>query len=446
MSLKIEKQEKGLVTLTIEIPAEEVEKAITAAYNKIKHQITFPGFRKGKVPQKMVERQYGEDIFYEDAAEIIINNSYPEETKDCEVEIASTPEIEVVQIKKGEPFIYQAVVAVKPEVKLGTYKGVSYKKFDAEATDEDVQRELERMQEMNSRYVPVEDRPAENGDMVNIDFEGSVDGKVFDGGTATGHSITLGSHSFIDNFEEQIEGHNPGDEFDVNVAFPETYHVEELKGKPAVFKVKLNEIKKKELPELDDEFASEVSEFETLAEYKEDIKAKIKEDKEGAYRKAAEDEIIDKIVFTSDLEIPAPMLRDKINDVMKDYAARLENQGLSLAQYMQMVNQTEDDIKKEIEPMALADLKKRLVLEQIAKEENIEITDEDVEKEIEELAKAYQLSAEDFKKIIPDTAMDGFRDDIKVARAADLVYENGLAVEEKADDKKEDNKETAEEA
>lgn len=452
MSLKVEKQEKNTAVLTIERPAEELDNAIKEAYNKVKNQITLPGFRKGRVPLYLVEKNYGSDIFNEDAAEIIVNKTYRDETADCEIEIASNPEITIVQVEKGKPFIYTAKVAVKPEVKLGKYKGIEYRKEAVEVTDEEVDKELDRVREMNSRLIPVENRPAQKDDQVNIDFEGFVDGKAFEGGKAEGHTLTLGVHSFIDTFEEQIEGHNIGDEFDVNVTFPEKYHSEELAGKPATFKVKLNEIKVKELPELDDEFASEVSEFDTLDEYKESIKKELIERKEGGQRQMAEEEMMDRLIHTSDIDVPDLMLKDKVEDFYRDYASRLEQQGLSIQQYMQMVNQTPDDLKKEIEPMALKELKRRLILEAVGKAENIVITDEDVDKEIEQMAEAYSIKADELKKVISPEGMAGMKDDILVARAADFIYDNGVAYEgeqkpiegeEKAEEKAEEAKEEA---
>lgn len=430
MSLKYEKNEDGSATLTIEIAPEELDKAINKAYNSVKNQISLPGFRRGKVPLIMIEKQYGADIFYDDASEIIVNNTYKDESKECDLKIVSNPEIDIIQVERGKPFIYTARVAVKPEVILGKYKGVEYKKNAPVVEDHEIQKELERLQEMNSRLIPVEDRPAKEGDQCNIDFEGSIDGKLFDGGKAEGHTITLGSHAFIPGFEDQICGHSVGEEFDVNVKFPDDYHSEEVKGKDAVFKVKLNEIKEKELPELDDEFASEISEFETLDEYKEDLKKKMLEEKEGADRKAAEDLIIEKIIHLAEFKVPDLMLKDKTEEVYKDYCARLEQNGLTIEQYLNMVGQKPEDVKKEIEPMALTDLKRRIVLEAVADAEDIQINDEDVETEIAELAKAYSLEPEEFKKIIPEEAMGNLREDIRIARAADFVYDNGIGVEE----------------
>ena len=429
MSLKVEKQEKSTAVLTIERPAEELDNAIKEAYNKVKNQITLPGFRKGRVPLQLVEKSYGADIFNEDAAEIIVNKTYRDESKDSGLEIASNPEITIVQVEKGKPFIYTAKVALKPEVKLGKYKGIEYRKEAVEVTEDEVNKEIDRVREMNSRLIPVEDRPTKKDDQVNIDFEGFVDGKAFEGGKAEGHTLTLGVHSFIDTFEEQIEGHNVGDEFDVNVTFPEKYHSEELAGKPATFKVKLNEIKVKELPEADDEFAAEVSEFETLDEYKESVKKELQEQKEGGQRQMAEEEIMNRLIHTSDVEIPELMLKDKVEDTYRDYSARLEQQGISVQQYLQMVNQTVDDLKKEIEPIALKDLKRRLILEAVGKAENIEITDDDVEKEIEQMAEAYSIKPEDIKKVISPEGMAGMKDDILIARAADFIYDNGAPYE-----------------
>ncbi len=442
MNVKVEKLEKNLVNITVEVEAERIEGALTRAYHKVKNQVTMPGFRKGKVPQKMIEKQYGVEVFYEDAANFLISDSYPDAYDEAskEVEIVSQPKIEDIQIERGKDFVYVAQVAVKPEVKLGEYKGIEYFAADTSVPEEEVDQEIERVRDMNSRRVPVDGRVAKEGDIVDLDFEGFVDGKSFSGGKAEGYVLTLGSHSFIDTFEDQIAGHSVGDEFDVNVTFPEDYQAEELKGKPALFKCKLNDIKSKELPAIDDEFASEVSEFDTLEEYKNDIRSKIKERKENEAKGNAEREIIKQVVDNCEMDIPDLMLDAQAEQSARDFAMRMESQGISIDQYLNLVGQTSEKFMEDIRPHALQTIKERLTLEAIAKAEGIEVTEEMVDEEMKKMADAYQMDIEKLKELLSDQEKEGMKVDIAVSKAADFLFENGKAVEKKEEAKEEPEK------
>ncbi len=438
MNVNVEKLEKSLAKITATVEADKVEEAITRAYHKIKNQVSMPGFRKGKVPQKMIEKTYGVEVFYEDAANFLISDTYPDVYDEAmkEVEIVSQPSVDDIDIERGKDFTYVVTVATKPEVTLGEYKGIEYTATDLTVTDEEVDQDIERTRELNSRRVPVEGRPAQMGDIADIDFDGYVDDKQFDGGKAEGYTITLGSHSFIDTFEDQICGHNIGDEFDVNVTFPEDYHAEELKGKPAVFKCKLNDLKAKELPELDDEFAAEVSEFETLEEYKADIRKGIEDRKKESAKADAEREIIKKIADNAQMDVAELMIDAQARQSADDFAYRMESQGISMDQYLQLVGQTPEKFMADIRPHALQTIRERLVLEEIAKVENIEVTDEDVEAEIKKMADMYGMDIEKAKELLSDKEKDGMKTDIAVSKAADFVYENGVAVEKPAEEEK----------
>ena len=384
MSFKVEQmEEKNMVKLVIESTAEEFEAGLNKAYNKDKNKISIPGFRKGKAPRKMIEQMYGAEVFYEDAANAIIPEAYATAAEESKLEIVSQPKISVVQLEKGKPFIFAAEVAVKPEVELGTYKGVEVEKADTEVTDADVEEELKKVQEQNSRTVTVEDRAVKDGDMTVIDFEGFVDGVAFEGGKGENYPLTIGSHSFIDNFEEQLIGMNIGEEKEINVTFPEEYHAEELKGKPATFKVSVKEIKEKQLPELDDDFAQDVSDFDTLAEYKEDLKKTISVRKENEAKAKKEDEAIAKIVETSKMDIPEAMINTQVNRMVEDFAQRLQQQGLSIDQYFQYTGMTADKIVEEMKPEAVKRIQTRLVLEAVAKAEDIQVSDEEFDAELQ---------------------------------------------------------------
>lgn len=423
MSLQVETLEKNMAKLTIEVPAEEFEKAIEKAYQKNKGKMSVPGFRKGKVPRKMIEKMYGTGIFYEDAANIIIPETYANEIENCELEIVSQPSIDVVQIESGKPFIFTAEVATKPEVELGEYKGVQVERKAVEVTDEEVDKALEEERDKQSRMVPVEGRAVENGDMVTIDFEGFVDGVAFEGGKGIDYPLTIGSHSFIDTFEDQLVGKNVGEEVEVNVTFPEQYQAEELQGKPAMFKVAIKEIKAKELPELDDDFAQDVSDFDTLAEYKEDLKKKLVEKKEEEAKEAFEEAVVEAVVSNAKMEIPAPMVDLQVKTMADNFARRITSQGLSMEQYMQFTGMTPEKLEEQMRPQALKTIESRLVLEAIVKAENIQATDEELDKELEKMASMYQMEVEKLKELISDKEKDSMKLDIAVQKAVDFIVE-----------------------
>jgi len=421
MSLQVEKLEKNMAKLTIETSAEEFDKAIQKAYQKNKNKINIQGFRRGKAPLALVEKMYGPEIFYEDAANEIIPAAYEKAAKESGLEIVSRPEIDVVQIEKGKPFIFTAQVAVKPEVTLGQYKGIEVEKKEVTVTDEEVMARIEREREQNARIITVEDRPVQMNDIVVIDFEGFVDGKPFEGGKAEGYSLAIGSKSFIDNFEDQLIGKSAGEEVDVNVTFPEDYHVKDLAGKPALFKVKIHEIKYKELPELDDDFAQDVSEFDTLDEYKESIRATIKETKEKELKTARENEIIDKIIENASMEIPEPMIETQVGQMAEDFAQRMRYQGLSMEQYFQFTGMDAQKFFDSLRPQALKRIQTRLVLEAIVKAENIEVTDEELEKELNEMASMYKMEVDKVKEILGESGIENVKADVAVQKAVDLV-------------------------
>ena len=389
MSLQVEKLEKNMAKLTIEASAEDFEKAIQKVYLKARGRINIPGFRKGKAPRKLIEKMYGTGVFYEDAANDLIPTAYAEALKDCDLEIVSRPEINVTQIESGKPFIFTAEVAVKPEVTLGEYKGVEVEKSDVEVTDEDINKEVDKERENNSRTIDVDDRAVESGDIIKLDFDGSVDGVPFAGGKAENYTLTIGSGSFIPGFEDQLIGTKIGEDKDVTVTFPEDYHEKSLAGKEAVFKCKVNAITVKELPDADDEFASEVSEFETLAEYKEDIKKKLTEKKEKEARAKKEAQAVEKAVENATMEIPDAMIDTQVQSMMEDFARRMQSQGLSLEQYFQFTGMDAKKMHDQMKPEALKRIQNSLVLEAVAKAENIEISDEKVDEEIAKMAEAY---------------------------------------------------------
>ncbi len=428
MSLQVEKLEKNMAKLTIEVSAEEVEKAIEKAYQKQKSRISVPGFRKGKVPRKMVEKMYGVGVFYEDAVNDMIPTAYEAAVKESELEIVSQPKIDVVQIEAGKEFIFTAEVAVKPEVELGEYKGVEVPKSDVSVSDEEIMAEIDKEREQNSRIITVDDRAVEDGDMTVIDFEGFVDGVAFEGGKGTDYPLTIGSHSFIDTFEEQLIGKNIGEEVDVNVTFPEEYHAEELKGKPALFKVTVKEIKKKELPELDNDFVEDVSEFSTVDEYKASIKTKIEEKKADEAKSAKEEATIEKIIEGAKMEIPDAMVDSQVRQMAEDFARRISAQGLTIDQYFQYTGLTSDKLLEQMRPQALKRIQSRLVLEAVADKENFEVTDEDVNNEINDMASAYQMEADKLKDLLTDADKENMKRDIQVKKAVKFVTENAKEV------------------
>ena len=421
MSVQVEKLEKNMAKLTIEVSAEEFDAAIEQAYQKDKKKISLPGFRKGKAPRKMIEKMYGTGVFYEDAANIVIPKAYSEAAKECGEEIVSQPEISVTQIGAGQPFIFTAEVALKPAVTLGDYKGVEVEKTPVEVSEEEVDKEVDKERENNSRTIDVDDRAVESGDIIKLDFDGSVDGVPFAGGKAENYTLTIGSGSFIPGFEDQLIGTKIGEDKDVTVTFPEDYHEKSLAGKEAVFKCKVNAITVKELPDADDEFASEVSEFETLAEYKEDIKKKLTEKKEKEARAKKEAQAVEKAVENATMEIPDAMIDTQVQSMMEDFARRMQSQGLSLEQYFQFTGMDAKKMHDQMKPEALKRIQNSLVLEAVAKAENIEISDEKVDEEIAKMAEAYKMEVEKLKGIIGDSERDQMKKDLAVQAAADLI-------------------------
>ena len=421
MSVQVEKLEKNMAKLTVEVSQEQFQDAMKKAFNKNKNRFNIPGFRRGKAPMSMIEKMYGEGVFYEDAADEAINATCMDAMNESSLDIVSRPEVTVEQIGKDKPFIYSALVAVKPEVTLGEYKGVEVQKADAEVTDADVEAELKRVQDQNARLVTVEDRPVADGDQTVIDFEGYVDGETFDGGSAEDFQLTIGSHAFIDTFEEQLIGKNIGEECEVNVTFPTEYHAKELAGKPAMFKVTVKEIKVKELPELDDEFASEVSEFETLDEYKEDIKAKLSERKQKAAASENENRVVDKVVENASMEIPDRMLDGQIDNMVQEMARNMESQGLSMDLYLKYTGMTSEQIREQMRPQAEKRIKTRLTLEAVVKAENIQVSDERLDEEIKKLADNYKMEADKLKEYMTDRDKDQMKEDIAVQEAVDFL-------------------------
>ena len=434
MSVQVENLEKNMAKLTIEVSAEDLEKALEAAYQKEKNKISIPGFRKGKVPRAMVEKMYGAAVFYEEAANILMQQNYPAAVEESGADIVSRPTIDIVQIEKGKPFIFTAEVAVRPEVTLGKYMGVTVTKIDCTVSDEEVAEALEKERNNNSRTISVTDRPVQEGDTAVIDYEGFVDGVAFEGGKGENHSLEIGSHSFIDTFEDQLVGKNVGDEVEVNVTFPVQYHAADLAGKPAMFKVKINEIKVKELPELDDEFAQDVSEFDTLAEYKEDLKKRLEEQKENEAKRTKEDEAIQKIIDKSKMELPDAMVDTQCENMIEEFAQRIAQSGLSMEQYMQFSGLTLDALKEQVRPEAVSRIQSSLVLEAIAKAENIEVTDEDIDAEIEKMASMYGMEADKLKGYMGDAEKNSMKRDLEIQKAVALIMDN--AKERKATTKK----------
>ena len=423
MSVQVEKLENSMAKLTIETSAEELENALQNAFLKNKNKISIPGFRKGKVPRQIIEKMYGPAIFYEDAANELIPEAYEKAMDECGEDIVSSPEIDVTQIEKGKPFIFTALVALKPEVKLGKYKGVKVDKADTAVTDEEVDAEINKERENNARNIEVTDRAVKDGDMTVIDFEGFVDGTAFDGGKGENYPLTIGSGAFIPGFEEQLVGAQIGEEVEVNVTFPEDYQAEELKGKAALFKCTVREIKEKELPELDDEFASEVSEFETLAEYKEDVRATLTSKKEKEAKDAKEAAVIEAIVNDSEMEIPEAMLLTQQKQMVDEFAQRMQMQGISMDQYLQFTGATYDKMMEQVRPQAERRIKSRLVLEAVVKAENIEASDADYEEELKSMAEAYQMEVDKVKEMLPEKSAVQIKQDIAVRKAAEFVVE-----------------------
>lgn len=422
MSFRVEElEEKNMRKLIIEVSDEAFEKGVEEAYQKNKNKISIQGFRKGKAPRKMIEKMYGVEVFFEDAANAVIPTAYADAATESGLEIVSQPSIDIVQLEKGKPFIFSAEVAVKPEVTLGQYKGIEVSKVEVEVTDEDVNAELDKAREQNSRVVTVDDRAVEDGDMTVIDFEGFVDGEAFEGGKGEDYSLTIGSHSFIDTFEQQLIGKNIGEEVEVNVTFPEEYHAENLKGKAAMFKVVIKEIKKKELPELDDDFAQDVSDFDTLAEYKEDVKKTLTDRKEKEAKAKKESEVIEKLVENAQMDIPKAMIDTQVRQMADEFTQRLQMQGLSVQQYFQYTGLTPERFLADMEPEAERRIKSRLVLEAVVKAENIEVSDAEYEEELNKMASMYNMEIEKIKEFMGENEAKQVKEDAAVQKAVDLV-------------------------
>ena len=427
MSFKVEQlEENNMVKLVIEATAEEFEAGLNTAYNKSKSKINVPGFRKGKAPRKIIEQLYGQEVFFEDAANAIIPDAYAKACIESELDIVSQPKISVTQLEKGKPFVFEAEVAVRPEVELGNYKGVEVSKVDTEATDADVEEEIKKVAEQNSRTITVEDRAVKDGDMTVIDFEGFIDGEAFEGGKGENYPLTIGSHSFIDNFEDQIIGMNIGDEKEINVTFPEDYHAEELKGKPATFKVSVKEIKEKQLPDIDDDFAQDVSDFDTLDEYKADLKKKIAERKEAEAKKQKETEAIEKIVADSKMDIPQAMIDTQVTRMAEDFAQRLQQQGLSLEMYFKYTGLTAEKILDDMKPEAVKRIQNSLVLEAVAKAENIQVSDDEFNSELSKMAEMYKMEVDKIKEFMGESEEKQMRDDIAIQKAVDLIVSSAV--------------------
>ena len=426
MSLQIEKLEGNMAKLTIEATAEDFDKAVEKAYQKNKSRLNVPGFRKGKAPRKMIEQMYGKEIFFEDAANYVIPEAYAKAVDECEEDIVSQPTIDVVQIEAGKPFVFTAEVALKPAVELGAYKGVEIEKIDTTVTDEDVMEALNSERERNARTVNVEDRAVKADDMTVIDFEGFVDGVAFEGGKGENYPLTIGSNTFIPGFEDQLIGAEIDKEVEVNVTFPEDYHSEELAGKAAVFKCVVKEIKEKELPELDDEFASEVSEFDTLEEYKADLKNTLTERKEASAKNEKEDKVVEAIIAGAKMDIPAAMLMTQQRQMAEDFAQRLRMQGMSIEQYFQFTGLTPEAFLEQTKPQAEKRIKSRLVLEAVAKAENFEASEEEYKEEINKMAEAYKMEADKVEEMIGKYEQKAIREDICIKKAVDFVVANAV--------------------
>lgn len=430
VQVQIEKEEHNMAKLTITAPAETFERGITSAYIKMKSQISIPGFRKGKVPQNMVEKMYGPEMFYEEATNIVLPGTYEEameQVKD-QIHITSQPKIELVQIGKGKDFIYTAQVALMPEATLGQYKGIEVEKEAVAVSDDEVAKELKNVQNKNAREITV-DREAKTGDIVNIDYEGRIDGEVFDGGSDKGYSLTLGSGAFIPGFEDALVGIKTGEERDLNLTFPEDYYASDLAGKPVVFHVKANEIKEKELPVLDDEFAQDVSEFDTLEDYKKNIRESLAVNKEDTAKREIQRKVVEKIVENAQMDVPDAMADTQARDMVDRYGQQLQSSGLNLQMYLSMTGMSYEDFVEQMKPQALKNIQNRIVLRAVAKEEGIEVSDEEMDKEYQRLADTYNMELDKIKEILPEEQKDSIRDDILANKALDFVVDNAVVTE-----------------
>ena len=434
MSLQVEKLDGNMAKLTIEVAAEDLEKAIENAYQKSKNKISIPGFRKGKAPRKMIEQMYGKGVFLEDAANDLISESYEKALDECTEDIVSSPKIDVIQLESGKTFIYTAEVALKPEVTLGKYKGVKIDKMDIDVTEEEIEADIARERDNAARIIPVTDRAVKDGDMTVIDFEGFVDGVAFEGGKGEDYPLTIGSGAFIPGFEAALVGAEIGVETDVNVTFPEDYQAEDLAGKAAVFKCTVKEIKEKELPELDDDFASEVSEYDTFAEYKESVKAKIVDRKTAAAKSAKEEEVVAAVVADAKMDIPEAMVETTQRQMVEEFAQRMQSQGISMEQYMQFTGTTPQMLLEQIKPQAEKRIKSRLVLEAVVAAEGITVTEEEFEAEVTRMATSYMMEADKVKELLGEGGKKSVMEDLAINKAVEFVVEN--AKESKAKAKK----------
>ncbi len=450
MSVEVEKLEHNMAKLTIEVPAEEFIAALDGAYRQQRGQITIPGFRKGKAPRKMIQQLYGAGFFYEDAANTAIQNGYAKAAEECGEEIESQPEIDIVQIEEGKPFIFTAEVAIKPEVKLGDYLGLEIEKVPTEVSEEEVDAEVDKERDQNARIIDIDDRPVKDGDMIRMDFEGFVDGEPFEGGQGTDYPLTVGSGSFIPGFEEQLVGKKIDEDFEVNVTFPEDYQAEDLKGKDAVFKCRINSISVKELPEADDDFAQDVSEFDTLEEYKNDIRQKLESQKAEDAKREKENQAIAKAVANAEMDIPDAMVDEQVRRMTDDFAQRIQQQGISLEQYLQLTGMTMDSLAEQMRPDAVTRIQNSLVLEAIAKAEDIQVSDERLDEEIGKMADSYQMEPDTLKEMLGDYGIGQMKNDIAVQMAVDLITDRAVEKPEKkkraARKKKDDNKEVKEDS
>lgn len=426
MSVQVETMEKSMAKLTVTVSADEFEKAMQEAYLKQKNKIAIQGFRKGKVPRAIIEKMYGPAIFYEDAANAIIPDAFEDAAKESGLSIVSRPEIDVTQIEKGKDFIFTAEVALKPDVTLGEYKGIEVEKTDTSVSDEDIENEINRVLEQNARTVDVQDRPVKEKDIAIIDFEGFMDGEAFEGGSGKDFNLTIGSHSFIDNFEEQLIGASIGDEKEVNVTFPENYQSKDLAGKPAVFKVKINAIKEKELPEMDDELVKDISEFETVDEYKEDVKKRLSEEKEGHAKRVKEDAVVEKIIENSTMELPEPMIDTQVNQMANEFVRNIQRQGLSPEMYFQYTGVSQEKFMEELRPQAIHRIKTRLVMEAVVKAEDIKVSDEEYDEEVNKMAGSYRMEIEEMKKMLDDEAKENIILDLSIQKAISFVADQAV--------------------
>lgn len=430
-----EKIEKNLGVLDVEVDADRVAKALDKAFNKVVKNANVPGFRKGKVPRPIFESRFGVESLYQDAIDILLPEAYGEAVEQTDIFPVDRPEVDIEQFAKGQSFKFKAKVTVKPEVTLGQYKGVEVPAQKAEVTDEELDAELKRLQERHAELVVVEEEPAVNGDIAVIDFEGFVDGEAFEGGKAERHSLELGSNSFIPGFEEQVVGMATGDFKDVEVTFPETYHAENLAGKPAVFKVKLHEIKRKQLPELDDEFAKDVSEFETLAEYKEDLKKQLESRKAEELKGVKENAVVEAAAANAEVEIPQAMIDSEVQNMVRDFDMRLRQQGMNMDMFLSFSGQTQDDLREQMKSDAEKRVLNNLVLEVIAKSENIEVSDEEFEAELVKMAESYRRSAEEIRNILASNgSLDSLKEEIMLRKTIEFLVENSKEVEAPAEE------------